>query len=432
MYKYPPDILQTYIDYGLACAITGGVASEQLVGFVKADPIVKNADGAFISASEDPATTLHKIESGEVTLAAFEVGSRVVDPIYQNMGIGTQLKDEIAQSVSLQYPEVPIFSVVASNNEPSKKSNIAAGWTQISETELKELTGGLGIFDDWTQTSVIYMYDPSQKKNQNMDQNAYPEKIENHIIKTWTPEAASKIYQTLEVHNWAPWLAASEESLIGRSLVFPDGQLLIEAPNGEIIASVSTNRINWDGKVESLPNWDAVAGDPTTYEQTYIPDGNTLALMSMNVHPKYKKNGLATKLIKEVQEVAKALGIQQIVGSFRPSEYGTFKQTHDEVTFEEYISMKRDEDGLPIDAWIRSLVRSGMQPLKVDKQAMTVSGIDMATFVELQNTYHVGMWKKVGENTWECGEVGQWTVDPHTQLATYVESNLWGIIQKNN
>lgn len=423
MYMYSPDILQSYFEYGLACAITGGKTNEKLVGFVKADPIVKKDDGLFVSASEDPKGTLQQIESGEVALVAFEVGSRVVSTSYQKMGVGAQLKKEIAESVSSQYPGIPIFSVVTKDNEPSIKGNVSAGWVEISEDELKKKTGGLGIFDDWDQSSLIFEYIPPLIPVEVIKS----EKLGDCIVKTWTPETASHIHQTLEVHNWAPWLAASETSLIGRSLVFPEGQLLIQASNGEIVASVSANRIDWDGQVDSLPNWDTIAGDPTTYETTYAQNGNTLVLMSMNVHPKYKKFGLATTLIKQIQEVAKKLDVEYLVGSFRPSEFGMFKNINGPVSFEEYISMKRKEDQLPVDAWIRSLTRSKMKPLKVDKQAMTVSGIDMETFADLQHNYNIDMWKQVGEFTWECGEVGQWTINPKTKLATYVESNLWGI-----
>lgn len=246
-------------------------------------------------------------------------------------------------------------------------------------------------------------------------------------LKHWTPESALKIHKNLEIHNWAPWLAASPESLIGRACVFPKGQLLMESPNGEILASVSANRIQWDGYISSLPNWDTVAGDPTTYEKTFVPDGNTLVLMSMNVHPKYKKYGLATALIHQIQEVAAELGVNNLIGSFRPSEFGKYKSEHGETLFEDYVFQTRVDDSLPVDAWIRSLTRSGMLPLAIDKHAMTVP-IDLNSFADLKASYHPNLWDEVSTDVWECGEVGQWKVDMREQKATYQESNLWGII----
>jgi len=242
----------------------------------------------------------------------------------------------------------------------------------------------------------------------------------------WTPETALQIHQNLEIHSWAPWLAASPESLVGRAKTFSEGHLFLKSPTGEIIASVSSNRINWDGQVKHLPNWDTVAGDPTTYEKTYVHDGNTLTLMSMNVHPAYKKYGLATALVHQIQEVATSLGVEYIAGSFRPSEFGSYKAMHGAIAFDEY-AFKQREDGLPVDAWIRSLTRNGMIPLIVDKKAMTVP-VDMATFEDLKINYHPDSWYQISENVWECGEVGQWQLDLKEGKATYQESNVWGIL----
>lgn len=113
--------------------------------------------------------------------------------------------------------------------------------------------------------------------------------IENIATGNWTPQDAEKIYNILEKPNWAPWLEASKESIEGRSIVFPQGQLVIKSIDGTPIASLSTNQIYWDGKVEALPTWDDVAGDPTTYEKTYHPNGNALVMMSMNVHPEHQR-----------------------------------------------------------------------------------------------------------------------------------------------
>lgn len=248
-------------------------------------------------------------------------------------------------------------------------------------------------------------------------------------IERWTPESALEIYQTMEIYNWAPWLAASPESLAGRAQVFPEGQLLLRGPNKELLASLSTNRVSWDGNKSNLASWDEVAGDPTTYEKTFQQDGNALVLMSMNVNPEYKKNGLATALVKEVQDLARELGVEYLIGSFRPSEFGNYKAKNGSMPFEQYINMTttKPEGLLPYDAWIRSLTRNGMKPLKVDKHAMCVT-VDLAEFEELKTQHKPECWKQISENTWECGEVGEWIIDQEHICATYIESNLWGIL----
>lgn len=119
------------------------------------------------------------------------------------------------------------------------------------------------------------------------------------------------------------------------------------------------------------------------------------------------------------------------MGSFRPSQFGKYKAQPGKwnTSFEEYCEMRRS-DNLPIDNWLRSLVRNGMQPLAVDKNAMTVE-MPINEFQELINNYNVGMWKEVATDIWECGEVGRWIIIKNEDKAIYKESNLWGHIPLN-
>jgi GNAT superfamily N-acetyltransferase len=247
-------------------------------------------------------------------------------------------------------------------------------------------------------------------------------------ISNWSPKDGIEIYKQLEILNWAPWLAASPESLSGRAIVFSQGQLKITEPGGNIIASLSTNRIHWNGDVGSLPSWDDVAGDPTDYSKTYQPNGNTLVLMSMNVHPDYRGLGLARELIRQARKVAKNLEVNYLIGSFRPNEFGNFKLIGNNwsVPFEKYCNMIR-EDCLPIDSWLRNLVRNGMIPLTVDQNAMTVT-VPLDQFNHYRTSYNPDNWKEVWPGLWECGEVGRWTVNHIDSTATYKESNLWGLL----
>lgn len=179
-----------------------------------------------------------------------------------------------------------------------------------------------------------------------------------------------------------------------------------------------------------MPSWDDVAGDPTTYEKTYNPEGNALTLMSMNVRPDLQSRGLARKLIGSIQQVAKDMQVEHIIGSFRPNEFGKYKHKTPGCSFEEYCAMTRD-DGLPIDSWLRNLTRNGMKPLKIDHRAMVVD-VPLADFYEIQMLHKPEMWQIVHSQdeiqVVECGEVGNWHVDIGNQKATYIESNIWGTI----
>lgn len=246
----------------------------------------------------------------------------------------------------------------------------------------------------------------------------------------WQLKDIQAIYEQLEHPNWAPWLEAQPESLAGRVVIFPKGQLVLKNNSGDYLASLSMNRINWDGNQDTLPSWDEVAGDPTTYENTYNVNGNTLTMMSMNVHPQHTGEGYARLLIEKAGLLAIDLGVDYLVGSFRPNHFGKYKIAHidEKVNFEDYCKLKRG-DGLPIDGWLRNLTRNGMQPLKVDHQAMTVL-VSLETLNEYQNEYKPQKWIQTDPEIWECEEVGTWNVDSNTHQALYIESNLWGLIWK--
>lgn len=248
-------------------------------------------------------------------------------------------------------------------------------------------------------------------------------------ISNWTPEIADEIYEKLEHPNWAPWLEASQTTIAGRANVFKQGQLLI-VDNGTMAASLSMNRINWDGNPDTLPSWDQVAGQKTTdYSETYKFNGNTLVLMSMNVAPSHYGQQLPAKLIENVKAFAQKNEIDHLIGSFRPSGYGKAKKEFSyQLPFWDYCQMKIPGTDKPVDPWLRSLWWSGMEMIKEDDNAMLVK-VTHSELMEYMQNYHPESWVQINQDAgvqhWECGEVGSWMVG---MSSWYRESNVWGKI----
>lgn len=248
-------------------------------------------------------------------------------------------------------------------------------------------------------------------------------------INTWkeykTENGIESIYD-LEKECWAPWLAAALESLNGRAEVFENGQLCVYSEHG-LLASLSVNEIEWDGNPSTLPTWDDVAGDPTTYEHTYAPHGNTLCLMSMNVSPLGRGKQLPALLIKTLLDYAQGAGIEHVIGSFRPSAYSqaslmAIEQGNQPPEFAEYCETT-DQSGNPVDPWLRSLTKNGMKPLAVDHKAMYIP-LSAEEFEELKQPD----WKEFdfhGQTAWWCEETGFFYPQPDGSYV-YCESNLWG------
>lgn len=244
-------------------------------------------------------------------------------------------------------------------------------------------------------------------------------------IGPWNKQDIHIIYTHLEEPHWAPWLSFSESGMEGMSLVFPEGQLVVKDKNGLPLAYASTNRINWNGTIDSLPTWDEAAGDQVeeaSYENTYLSKGNTLIIMCLTVHSAHQGKYLSAVLIDEIKILARKLKVKYIISPFRPSTYGLYKQEHSDPGFKTYCRMTR-EDGLPIDTWLRALIRNGMKPLTIRDDSLVVE-VPIKKFQKFKSSYNPGFWKEISENVWECGEVGQWFVK--NKKAVYKEPELFG------
>ena len=258
-------------------------------------------------------------------------------------------------------------------------------------------------------------------------------------------ELITRVYEELELPNWAPWLAYSHGELQGQDETFPGGQFIEWDQHRQLLGALSTNRIDWDGNAKSLPHWDDIAGIDFTYRDTYKRQGNTLAFMSMSIAADAKGKGTASKLVKQALEFAQDEEIEHVIGDFRPSNYGEYKQQTGKFDFNEYIGMLRD-DGAPYDGWIRSLDRMGMQPLSVDSRAMVIPET-IEKFDTYRLEYKPENWWLVEDQAatrhlidfylplhdiervdeiWECGETGTWFVDRINEKAVYIEANMWG------
>jgi len=246
-------------------------------------------------------------------------------------------------------------------------------------------------------------------------------------IRTYTSEEAQRIYEDLEVPTWAPWLRATPETLAKRTEVFPEGQIAIW--NGERpIASISLNRFNYDGNVGNLPTRDELAGYPSTYEGTFVPDGNAVAMMSINIHPEFQGKGFTQDIITAVKTLKTTLGIEHVMGPFRPSQFGDYSRDNPDANFTSYVHLKRPDE-LPVDAWLRTLARNGMRMLRIDDAAMVVPDVSIEQFNQYRYSYNPGKWTEIRSNVWRCGQTGIWIVGEET--ATYTEGNVWGILEED-
>lgn len=255
----------------------------------------------------------------------------------------------------------------------------------------------------------------------------YHKDYNSYFILPWKQEDTHDIY-LLEKKCWAPWLQKSEKDFMTIATRFSELQRLIKNDKGKIVASMTVNRINWSGDPKNIPTWDEIAGGGIgtgNFINTYIPNGNTLCLMSMNVQPNEQGKGLAQKLLEELRFIAKKNKVKYIISSIRPVSYGNYKlkqieKTEPVINFSKYCRLKNEKKE-PYDPWIRSANRKGIKILHISKNAIVVK-VDIKTFKHFMNTYNPLLWKRLANKKWECGETGNWTV--YQDSAIYSEDNL--------
>ncbi len=256
--------------------------------------------------------------------------------------------------------------------------------------------------------------------------------IPRYEVRPYTPEEAPLIHRELELPNWAPWLAASVETLAKRAEVFPRGQIALWTPDGMPVAAINLSRFNYNGNPADLPTWDQLMGDPPTSETTYNPNGNSVGMMSINVSPKYQGRGVTEQVVEAVRNMTKEEDIENVMGSFRPSQYGKFALDNPEVSLEEYTRQRvpwKNGETTRRDQWIGILENKfGMKEIRWDEAAMVVPDVPTEQVEEWRKTYKPEMWRQVTPGIWLCGETGLWVVKNGT--STYIEGNVWGILEK--
>jgi GNAT superfamily N-acetyltransferase len=157
---------------------------------------------------------------------------------------------------------------------------------------------------------------------------------------------------------------------------------------------------------------------------------NAVFLDGITLDPAYRHHHLPQRLLDQAKESARRLGYAYVAAPFRPNRYGAYKAerqaAHSDALFVEYCTA-RNPEGLPIDPWLRTVVRNGARLLRAAPRSLVIKG-SMAKFERLRQTFRPGDWYSPAPDVWECGESCTWYVDRARRLVASVESNWWGVI----
>lgn len=195
---------------------------------------------------------------------------------------------------------------------------------------------------------------------------------------------------------------------------FPQYQIMLVDPAGELIAAGHTVPLNWDGTLSDLPSTiDGILSRADEAARNGKPPDILSALAAM-VSEGHRGCGLSGILVEEMRALAYRLSCTGLIAPVRP----TLKSRYPLAPFERYVDWER-ADGSAFDPWIRVHRRLGAVPLCVAPNTLTVEGT-------------VGEWEE-----WtgiEFPETGPYivpgalqpvSIDRELDLGRYEDPNLW-------
>lgn len=145
---------------------------------------------------------------------------------------------------------------------------------------------------------------------------------------------------------------------------FPDLNLVL-LDGEEVVAGGWAVRIAWDGTLADLPaGWD----DAIQRAVRDVEDGretDTLVTMAAEVVSASRGRGLSRLVLQELISRAPDRALAPV----RPTK----KSLYPEMSMEDYVE-RHQEDGLPVDPWLRTHVRLGGRILQVAPRSMVIEG----------------------------------------------------------
>jgi len=245
-----------------------------------------------------------------------------------------------------------------------------------------------------------------------------------------------------------------------KAALFPDFFHQLRTADGEVVGYLATVPGYWSGDAQSLQPFGYIdetlqfdrrkmlaltAWYVLTVEWLRLPSlferiarrvrasrmrgANAIFLIAIAVDPDFRGQNLPRHLVDAAKQAARRLGYDYVAAPFRPTAYGAYKAArgaaHSDALFLEYCA-QRTPEGLPLDPWLRAVVRLGARLVKPMTHSLTLKG-PLARFERLRTSFRPADWYTPAPDVWECGETCTWYVDRLRRLAVSVEPNYWGV-----
>ena len=148
-----------------------------------------------------------------------------------------------------------------------------------------------------------------------------------------------------------------------------DWQLVIVDEMGPTIAATHAVPLVWNGTVEDLPSSiaDILRRAQADHDAGRAP--NVLCALAAMVAERFRGKGMSPVAVRAMLDLARAHGLRALLAPVRPAN----KSRYPLAPMERYARWT-NEDGLPLDAWLRVHARLGADMLGVIPRSLVIIG----------------------------------------------------------
>ena len=181
-------------------------------------------------------------------------------------------------------------------------------------------------------------------------------------------------FERLSETSWPHFLRQHDELGYGQywpSLytTWAEWQLVLVDGMGPTIAATHAVPLVWKGTVEDLPSSIAEILARATADHEAGRTPNTLCALAAMVDPGFRGKGMSQVAVRAMRDLARAHGLRTLIAPVRPAD----KSNYPLAPMERYARWD-NEDGLPMDRWIRVHARLGADILAVAPRTLVITG----------------------------------------------------------
>lgn len=171
------------------------------------------------------------------------------------------------------------------------------------------------------------------------------------------------------------------EQLAQHVKLFPEGAICIEN-EGNIIGSITSLLITFD-KQSPSHKWEDVTDNG--YIRTHNPNGDTLYIVDICIHPEYRKAGLGQYMMNTMYQLVIQRGLKRLLGGGRMPG---FHRVANEISAELYIDQV--VEGTLRDPVISFLLKCGRTPVMlIEDYLQDEASCNYALLMEWKNPFHI-------------------------------------------